>query len=55
MVVCFRMSVNRSQTELQKTIGSPAQDLALERLTKDVDRRFEALDKHIDAVRAVPF
>lgn len=49
-----RISVNRSQAELQKAIGVPAQDLTLERLTKDMDRRLDALDKRIDAIQAVP-
>jgi hypothetical protein len=46
-------SVNRSQTELQKALGNPAQASMLERLTEDVDRRLEALDKRIDAIQAV--
>ena len=51
--LAYRVSVNRSQTELQKAIGSPAQASTLEQLTKDVDRRLEALDKRIDAIQAV--
>ena len=47
------VSVNRSQTELQKAIGNPAQTPTLERLAKDVDQRFEALDKRVDAIQAV--
>ncbi|GLB43390.1 hypothetical protein LshimejAT787_1302910 [Lyophyllum shimeji] len=43
--------VNRSQTQLQASIGSPAQADQLGRLSKDVNTHLEALDKRIDAIQ----
>ncbi|TBU30144.1 hypothetical protein BD311DRAFT_659796, partial [Dichomitus squalens] len=47
---------NRCQTELQKTIGSPAQCLEVRDVSRDVGRltsRLEALDKKMDILNMV--
>ncbi|KAG6886118.1 hypothetical protein C0993_002637 [Termitomyces sp. T159_Od127] len=44
--------VNRSQTQIQKSIGIPAQTEQLERLSKDVIAHLEALDKRLDAIHS---
>ncbi|KAF8074718.1 hypothetical protein FPV67DRAFT_1474705 [Lyophyllum atratum] len=43
--------VNRSQTQLQTSIGSPAQTEQLGRLSKDLNTHLEALNKRIDAIQ----
>ncbi|KAF7352562.1 hypothetical protein MVEN_01221500 [Mycena venus] len=45
--------VNRSQTQIQKSIGDPAQATALELLRKDVDTRLNNLSKRIDDMQSV--
>ncbi|KAJ6490312.1 hypothetical protein C8R47DRAFT_465018 [Mycena vitilis] len=45
--------VNRSQTQIQKTVGEPAQANTLEQLRKDVDVRLDGLSKRIDDMQAV--
>jgi hypothetical protein len=54
----FVYVVNRCQTQLQRSIGEPAQAHKVEDLCKDfqsTDRRLDSLDKQIDALRVVPF
>lgn len=46
-------SANRSQTEIQKSVGTPAQAQQLEKLTRDLEQRLESLDKRIDAIQVV--
>lgn len=51
-------SVNRSQTEVQKTVGSPAQSTSLSDLIARVDMsslKIDALDKRMDALQSVSF
>ncbi|KAF5353074.1 hypothetical protein D9758_008753 [Tetrapyrgos nigripes] len=43
--------VNRSQTELQKSMGKPAQAEKMEQLYNTVDTRLENLSKRIDALQ----
>lgn len=45
--------VNRSQKEIQKSIGSPTQAPAIDAFFKDVDRRLEGLNQRLDAAHAV--
>lgn len=45
--------VDRSQREILKVVGSPAQVGRLEALATDIDRRLEALDKRVDAIQVV--
>ncbi|RXW20726.1 hypothetical protein EST38_g5127 [Candolleomyces aberdarensis] len=44
--------VNRVQTQLQASIGTPAQTSATDALFKNVDRRLESLDQRLDAIQA---
>ncbi|KAF9564243.1 hypothetical protein CPC08DRAFT_660701, partial [Agrocybe pediades] len=44
--------VNRSQKEMQKTMGSPAQTDAVETFFKDVSHRMKELDQRLDAIQA---
>ncbi|KAG6898301.1 hypothetical protein C0992_011892 [Termitomyces sp. T32_za158] len=44
--------VNRSQTQIQNSIGIPAQTEQLGRLSKDVTAHLEALDKRLDAIHS---
>ncbi|KAJ7682518.1 hypothetical protein DFH06DRAFT_1464214 [Mycena polygramma] len=44
--------VNRSQTQIQKTVCEPAQANALEQFRKDVDVRLDGLSKRIDDMQA---
>ncbi|KAF4610992.1 hypothetical protein D9613_006710 [Agrocybe pediades] len=45
--------VNRSQKEMQKTMGSPAQTDAVETVFNDVSHRMKELDQRLDAIQAV--
>ncbi|KAJ6539620.1 hypothetical protein B0H19DRAFT_367295 [Mycena capillaripes] len=45
--------VNRSQTQIQKTVGEPAQATALELFRKDVNARLDGLSKRIDVMQSV--
>ncbi|KAF8142308.1 hypothetical protein K438DRAFT_1635871, partial [Mycena galopus ATCC 62051] len=45
--------VNRSQTQIQKSMGDPAQAKALELFRKDVDSRLDGVSKRIDDMQAV--
>ncbi|KAJ7752787.1 hypothetical protein DFH07DRAFT_744809 [Mycena maculata] len=45
--------VNRSQTQIQKSLGDPAQAANLESFRKDVDARFDGLCKRIDDMQSV--
>ncbi|KAG6845018.1 hypothetical protein H0H87_001539 [Tephrocybe sp. NHM501043] len=45
--------VNRSQTQLQTTIGAPAQVERLETLSKDLTMHFEATEKRLDAIQSL--
>ncbi|KAJ7368585.1 hypothetical protein DFH08DRAFT_676212 [Mycena albidolilacea] len=45
--------VNRSQTQIQKSIGDPAQATALELFRKDVDARLDGLSTRIDDMQSV--
>lgn len=48
--------VNRCQTEVQKSLGTPAQADKVDNLSKELaatDRRIESLDKRIDVVQMV--
>ena len=50
--------VNRCQTEVQSSLGSPSQASKMEELRKDLlstDRRLDALDKRIDLLHTVVF
>jgi len=49
----MRLSVNRSQKEIQKSIGTPAQADAVVVLFKEVTHRLESLDQRLDAINAV--
>ncbi|KAG6861278.1 hypothetical protein C0995_002086 [Termitomyces sp. Mi166 len=42
--------VNRSQTQLQRSIGTPAQTEQLGRLSKEINAHLEAIDKRLDAI-----
>ncbi|KAJ7044601.1 hypothetical protein C8F04DRAFT_1068854 [Mycena alexandri] len=44
--------VNRSQTQIQKSLGSPAQATALDLFRKDVDVRLDGLSKRIDDMQS---
>ncbi|KAJ7241889.1 hypothetical protein B0H12DRAFT_1236850 [Mycena haematopus] len=44
--------VNRSQTQIQKSMGDPAQATALELFRKDVDARLDGLSKRIDDMQS---
>ncbi|KAF7355542.1 hypothetical protein MSAN_01471300 [Mycena sanguinolenta] len=44
--------VNRSQTQIQKSLGDPAQAPALELFRKDVDARLDGLSKRIDDMQS---
>ncbi|KAF8972669.1 hypothetical protein BDZ97DRAFT_1913159 [Flammula alnicola] len=44
--------VNRSQKEIQKAMGSPAQDDSVESFVKDVNHRLNGLDQRLDAIQA---
>ncbi|KAJ7490300.1 hypothetical protein B0H11DRAFT_1719316 [Mycena galericulata] len=45
--------VNRSQTQIQKSLGDPAQATNLESFRKDVDSRLDGLCKRIDDIQSV--
>ncbi|KAJ7129386.1 hypothetical protein C8R44DRAFT_700131 [Mycena epipterygia] len=45
--------VNRSQTQIQKSLGHPAQATNLESFQKDVGARLDALSKRIDDMQSV--
>ncbi|KAJ7639078.1 hypothetical protein FB45DRAFT_741254, partial [Roridomyces roridus] len=45
--------VNRSQTQVQKSVGEPAQATALESFRKDVEIRLEGLTKRLDDMQSV--
>ncbi|KAJ6628909.1 hypothetical protein B0H10DRAFT_1868714 [Mycena sp. CBHHK59/15] len=45
--------VNRSQTQIQKSLGVPAQAEKLEMFRKDVDLRLDGLTKRIDDIQSV--
>ncbi|KAF8624030.1 hypothetical protein AX17_007236 [Amanita inopinata Kibby_2008] len=45
--------VNRCQTQIQKTVGAPAQSPVLDQLSKDVSQRLENLDKRLDALQTL--
>ncbi|KAJ7780981.1 hypothetical protein B0H16DRAFT_1496720 [Mycena metata] len=45
--------VNRSQTQIQKSLGSPAQATTLDLFRKDVDARLHGLSKRIDDMQSV--
>jgi hypothetical protein len=50
--------VNRCQTQIQKSLGSPAQVSQVDEYKKDfsaIDRRLEAVDKRIDLLHTVYF
>lgn len=47
------LQVNRSQREIQKSIGAPAQLDTIECLFKDVNHRLEGLDQRLEALNAV--
>ncbi|KAF6753060.1 hypothetical protein DFP72DRAFT_849436 [Ephemerocybe angulata] len=44
--------VNRAQTQIQASVGTPAQALVVDGLFKNVDRRLESLDQRLDAIQA---
>ncbi|KAH9479688.1 hypothetical protein JR316_0008283 [Psilocybe cubensis] len=44
--------VNRSQKEIQKSVGVPAQDTMVEQLFKDVNYRLSGLDQRLDAIQS---
>ncbi|KAJ7930050.1 hypothetical protein B0H13DRAFT_2652147 [Mycena leptocephala] len=44
--------VNRSQTQIQKSMGDPAQATALELFRKDVDTRLGGLSKRLDDMQS---
>ncbi|KAJ6538537.1 hypothetical protein DFH09DRAFT_1368911 [Mycena vulgaris] len=44
--------VNRSQTQIQKSLGEPAQAMTLESFRKDVDSRLDGLAKRIDDMQS---
>ena len=46
-------SVNRSQKEIQKSVGSPCQTASTETYFKDVNHRLDTLDQRLDAIQAV--
>ena len=46
-------SVNRSQKEIQKSVGSPCQTASAETYFKDVNHRLDTLDQRLDAIQAV--
>lgn len=46
-------SVNRSQSEIQKCVGTPAQAGELEQLREELDSRFEGFEQRIDAIQQV--
>ncbi|RDB15829.1 hypothetical protein Hypma_003687 [Hypsizygus marmoreus] len=43
--------VNRAQTEIQKTLGAPAQAGCVQQLSKNLDHRLDTLDKRMDAIQ----
>ncbi|PFH51030.1 hypothetical protein AMATHDRAFT_122148, partial [Amanita thiersii Skay4041] len=45
--------VNRCQSQIQKTLGSPAQASGMEQLSKDINQRLDCLDKRLDAIQTV--
>ncbi|TFK25576.1 hypothetical protein FA15DRAFT_639042 [Coprinopsis marcescibilis] len=45
--------VNRTQTQIQKSIGSPAQATTLETFMAKMELRLESLDQRLDALQAV--
>ncbi|KAK2465682.1 hypothetical protein APHAL10511_002226 [Amanita phalloides] len=45
--------VNRCQTQIQKTLGSPAQSFVLDQFSKEVSQRLENLDKRLDAIQTL--
>ena len=45
--------VNRSQKEIQKSVGSPCQTASTETYFKDVNHRLDTLDQRLDAIQAV--
>jgi hypothetical protein len=49
----FVFAVNRSQKEIQKSVGSPCQTTPIETYFKDVNHRLETLDQRLDAIQAV--
>ena len=49
----FFSSVNRSQKEIQKSVGSPSQASSTETYFKDVNHRLDSLDQRLDAIQAV--
>lgn len=53
MRALIRVPVNRSQTQIQKSLGVPAQNEQVERLSKDLIAHLEALDKRLDAIHSV--
>ncbi|KAH6916113.1 basidiospore development protein [Coprinopsis sp. MPI-PUGE-AT-0042] len=44
--------VNRSQTQVQTSLGSPAQSSALDAFVKTVELRLDGLDKRLDAIHS---
>ena len=49
----FFSPVNRSQKEIQKSVGSPCQTASTETYFKDVNHRLDTLDQRLDAIQAV--
>ena len=49
----FFPAVNRSQKEVQKSVGSPCQTASMETYFKDVNHRLDTLDQRLDAIQAV--
>ena len=49
----FFSAVNRSQKEIQKSVGSPCQTALTETYFKDVNHRLDTLDQRLDAIQAV--
>ncbi|KAK7466335.1 hypothetical protein VKT23_005061 [Stygiomarasmius scandens] len=45
--------VNRSQTEIQKPMGKPAQAEKMDQLQRNIELRLESLDKRIDAIQII--
>lgn len=46
-------AVNRSQREIQRSLGNPAQASSVEQLSKDTSLRLDGLDKRLDALHLV--
>jgi len=46
-------AVNRSQKEIQKSIGTPSQSQGVESSFKDINTRLNGLDLRLDAIQAV--